>query len=207
MDAPEDYARGEKFDSETHPIIQDIISVGGGNLMYDNEGNPIPKDIEHDNQAHDIIPVEDNDFINNEYDVMEAPIDVDLPVDTLVHEQVLPNIAPTIPEEERRVRSLELVEDTDDLGEERSEITGDDRDMRSVHNMSLHPRLPLPNAHRNTFEKGFHHLQKAELCNTFPNIDSEEDQSCMYRVVTGIITRESERLDIFVENNNKKVDQ
>ena len=73
--------------------------------------------------------------------------------------------------------------------------------------MSLRPRLPPPNAHRNTFEKDFQHLQKAELCGTFPNIDSEEDHSRMYRIVTGIIARESERLDMFVKNNNKKVDQ
>ena len=29
MDTPEDYIRGENFDGETHPTIQDTIPVGG----------------------------------------------------------------------------------------------------------------------------------------------------------------------------------
>ena len=101
--------------------------------------------------------------------------------------------------------SLEPVEDAVVLGEERRETADDNRDRISAHSMSLRPRLPLPRAHRNTFDKDFQHLPKAELCSTFSNIYSEEDHSCMYWVVTGIITRESKKLDIFVETNNENV--
>ena len=204
MDAPEDYARGENFDG---PVTQNLAPVGGGHLTYDDEGNPIPEDFDNNNQAHNIIPVEDNDFINNEYDIMEAPMDADLSVNTPVQAQALPTIDPILPEGEIIVASLQSTEDKYDLGEERCETADDNRDRGSAHNMSLRPRLPPPNAHRNTFEKDFQYLQKSKLCGAFHNIDSEEDYSRMYRVVTGIITRESERVDTFVETNNGQMRQ
>ena len=89
---------------------------------------------------------------------MDAPMDADLSVDTPVQTQTLPIIAPILPEGERSVASLHSTEDKDDLGEERSETADDNRDRGSARNMSLRPRLPLPNAHRNTFEKDFQYL-------------------------------------------------
>ena len=83
MDAPEDYAREENFDD---PIIQDVVPVDGGHLVFDDEGNVAPEDLVIDDQAHGVIPVEDNDLINNEYDAIEAPINVDLPADTSVQQ-------------------------------------------------------------------------------------------------------------------------
>jgi hypothetical protein len=70
MDAPEDYAREEDFDD---PIVQDILLVGGDHLTFNDEGVAIP---EVPAQAHDIIPVENNDFIDNEYGVMRPHINV-----------------------------------------------------------------------------------------------------------------------------------
>ena len=75
MDAPDDYARGEDFDG---PIIQDILPVVGDHLTFDDGGNVIP---EEPVRAHDIIPIEDNDFIDNEYDAMMPHINTDVPAD------------------------------------------------------------------------------------------------------------------------------
>ena len=101
---------------------------------------------------------------------MEAPINTGLIIDTPIQEPTPPNIAPIIPEEERSAASLETGEGVDDLEEERSETNVDDRDRTNDHSMSLRSHLPPTNAHRNTYEKDFQHLQKAELCGTFPNI-------------------------------------
>ena len=99
MDAPEDYTRGEDFD----PInVQDILPVGGHHLTFNDEGNPI---LEEQIRAHDIIPVENDDFIDNEYDVMEPHVDVDMLMDVPIPQQD----PPAIHKEERSVASVGFV--------------------------------------------------------------------------------------------------
>lgn len=69
-----------------------------------------------------------------------------------------PVLARPLHEKEVSMESIDSVEDVDTIVEEKSVTTIDDRYRKSAHGMSLRPRIPLSNAHRNTFEQNFQHL-------------------------------------------------
>ena len=91
---------------------------------------------------------------------------------------------PLVSEEERSVSSSSDEEDDEMPALRVSSIW---------HSMTLHTRPPPPGSHRDTFEKEFQYLQKADLSDTStPNLERKEQTSCMSRIVHGIITREAE---------------
>ena len=102
---------GEDFDG---PIIQDILPVGRDHLTFNDDGNAIP---EEPVGAHDIIPTEDNDVIDNEYDAMRPHINIDVPANVPMPQQIPPIITTLIHEEERNVASIKTVEDVGTIEE------------------------------------------------------------------------------------------
>lgn len=65
IDSLDHYPREEDFDG---PTINDICTVGGGHLTFEDGSNAVPEGLVlvNDDRAYDIITIEDNDFINNE---------------------------------------------------------------------------------------------------------------------------------------------